>query len=235
MEKELEAQGVLKESFIYVWDEMSNSQFPAVKKWGENWKKNSRIPQLVVTYTWTALKGLDGTVDIWCGISTTKEETQRRRALGEEFWTCNSAYLFAREKPLQEGRFESWNAFLQGQTGCLLYGTADWSTDPWFTPFRHGSNMCGQLFYPVKQGIAASPRFKNFAESVEDYEYLQILKTEADAARKEGRADCAVKRADELFKELEAMSKNPEQRTGAKLLAFRRACAETIELLLKAK
>lgn len=75
---------------------------------------------------------------------------------------------------------------LYGMTGLLYWQVDDWSDNPWYHIKRHNalSNYPsgeGMLMYPGDKvglnGAVASMRLKWIREGVEDYEYIQILKS----------------------------------------------------------
>lgn len=201
-EKKLAEAGVLDESFVYCWDEIGESIFPEFRKWTENWRKISKIKSLVVVYGHDAVKKLDGLVDIWCGTTATPEEIAEHRKRGEEFWHCNSTFIFTMEEQPFKGRSEMWDDFATGRTGGLLWGIAAWGGDPWLMPFGSGSNMCGVMLYPVKQGAAATTRLRNYADGVEDYEYLTILSKRTAEAKKSSRHPETVAEAEAFLKKI---------------------------------
>ncbi len=195
VEAVLKKHGVLKRSFVYAFDEIHPEQAPKVSKWCADWHKKSKIPILVVYYG-GPVEPLYGSIDIWCR-STHPDDRKlltERVAAGDEVWTTNTP-LFQLETEVFEGRRKVWECFRIGMTGCLLWSCAPLSKNPFKQPFRSGTNLHGVLYYPVKgkNGLVPSIRLETFADAVDDYDYLSLLKQRVSASPKKKAAAEAEK------------------------------------------
>ncbi len=66
--------------------------------------------------------------------------------------------------------------------GNLLWATASWTSDPWHFPFRSASNLTGVFYYPGANGVIPSSRLEVYADAVDDFDYLSILKQHSKKA-----------------------------------------------------
>ena len=213
----LAKHGVLKRSFVYAFDEIHPEQAPKISKWCANWHQKSKIPILVVYYG-GPVEPLYGSIDIWCRSKHPDDEKllTTRVAAGDEVWTTNTP-LFELETEVFQGRRKVWECFRAGMTGCLLWSCAPLSKNPFKQPFRSGTNLHGVLYYPVKgkNGLVPSIRLETFADAVDDYDYLSLLKQQAAAARKNRKEQKAVSEAEKLLQA--PPPANPDELTARRL------------------
>ncbi|MBE6378042.1 MAG: DUF4091 domain-containing protein [Lentisphaerae bacterium] len=224
VEEVLKKHGVLKKSFVYAFDEIHAEQAPKVKKWCDNWHKKSSIPILVVYYG-NPVEPLYGGIDIWCRMynpDNVKLLTERVAA-GDEVWFTNTP-MFELEADIIKGRQNVWECFQSGMTGCLLWSCAPLSKNPFKQPFRSGTNLHGVLYYPVKgkNGLVPSVRLENFADAVDDFDYLSMLKKAANDSK-----------GTPLAIEAEKLLSMPLPQTPEELISRRRKIGELIEAISK--
>lgn len=231
LEKLHEKYGVLKQSYVYGFDEIHADQIPKVKAWCDKWHKERKIPILVVYYG-GPVEPLYGCIDIWCRAHWKEDQKLiAERTPQDQVWTTNTPYFAIEREPVL-GRAKIWQAFAEGMTGCLLWSTACWTVSPYTQPYRSGTNLTGLLFYPSPEGIRPGARFKMMADAVEDYEYLYILRDEMQKAKK-------AKRNAALVKQAEALLADPfyggKDLTGEKYQQKRTLAGDLIEKLRKVK
>lgn len=228
VEEVLKKHNVLKRSFVYAFDEIHAEQAPKVKKWCDNWHKKSEIPILVVYYG-SPVEPLYGGIDIWCRMNNpdNRKLLTERVAAGDEVWFTNTP-LFELEAPIIQGRQNVWECFTSGMTGCLLWSCAPLSKNPFKQPFRSGTNLHGVLYYPVagKNGLVPSIRLETFADAVEDFDYLSMLKEAASEAEKRG-ADAG------MVAEARKVLAMPIPQNSEELKARREMIGSLIEKLVK--
>ena len=187
----------------YTADEISGAKelIDSLKEWGRNMHTGSSIKNLV---TMGPVKELfdDGSgqpaVDIWVLLPLQvenikyKEGIQHVMSSGGEVWTYtallqdNYSPKWMVDFPLINFRIQAWINQLYGFTGLLYWRVDLWSEDPWSS---FGSENYypgdGMLVYPgdpvgIYNGVVPSVRLKYLRESVEDYEYIEILKSLGD-------------------------------------------------------
>lgn len=229
VEEILKKHNVIDRSFVYAFDEIHAEQAPKVKAWCDNWHKKSDIPILVVYYG-SPVEPLYGAIDIWCRMYNpdNKKLLTERVAAGDKVWFTNTP-LFELEADIIKGRQNVWECFQSGMTGCLLWSCAPLSKNPFKQPFRSGTNLHGVLYYPVKgkDGLVPSIRLETFADAVDDYDYLCLLKNAASEAEKSGKMPETVAEAKKVLD-------MPIPQTPAELLSRRNKIGELIEVLKKA-
>lgn len=136
-------------------------------------------------------------VDIWVLLpkmyDTARERVSEVLQKGDKVWSYN-ALVQDEYSPKWEIDFEPINFRIQpgfisqslGLTGILYWRVDQWTKDPWNDIQTYSSKNQdypgeGMLVYPGKQvginGIVPSMRLKWLREGIEDYEYIQILKS----------------------------------------------------------
>ena len=230
VEEILKRHKVIDRSFVYAFDEIHAEQAPKVKAWCDKWHKKSQIPILVVYYG-DPVEPLYGGIDIWCRMYNpdNRKLLTERVAAGDEVWFTNTP-LFELEADIIKGRQNVWECFQSGMTGCLLWSCAPLSKNPFKQPFRSGTNLHGILYYPVKgkNGLVPSMRLENFADAVDDFDYLSLLKNSVDKLKKSGKKDQFTAEAEKLL----AM---PIPQTPDELTSRRKRIGELIEILAPRK
>ena len=202
VERILEKHGVLDRSFVYAFDEIHPEQAARISKWCDEWHKKSKIRILVVYYS-GPVEPFYGSIDIWCRSRHPDDQKllTTRVAAGDEVWHTNSP-LFKLETDVVEGRTVIWDCFNIGMTGCLLWSCAPLTKNPYKQPFRSGTNLHGVLYYPTqgKNGLVPSIRLETFADAVDDYDYLTLLKQRAADAKKRNVLPQQAAEAEALLK-----------------------------------
>ena len=192
--------GVTHLSYTYAFDEIHSEQIEKVNQWCAKWKKEHKIPILVVYYG-GPVKPLYGSIDIWCRAHLKDDaELIADRHGKDEIWHTNTS-LFALESPWASGRTDMWKAFSVGMTGRLLWSVASWTNSPYIQVFRSGKNLHGVLYYPAPEGIRPGVRLKVLADAVDDFDYLCILRDEAAKAKAAGKNPELIAEAETLLKD----------------------------------
>ncbi|WP_347245184.1 glycoside hydrolase domain-containing protein [Thermogutta sp.] len=219
--------------YIYLKDEPNDPEaYEFVRHWGKSIRAaQTKVKVLVVEQTVTqnpAWGDLYGAVDIWCSLFPLYDEptAKQRQALGEIMWAYTALCQGKRispwwhiDYPLLHYRVPSWISWRFGITGLLYWGGMsywDQVEDPWTdaNTYRPGPadrpltfNGEGTLVYPARpcgyEGIVPSLRLKALRDSIEDYEYLEML-------RRGDRADDAQRLVLSLTPSWFEWSDNPE-------------------------
>ncbi len=197
--------------YVYASDEISNcpNLDDDIKEWARN-TKAAGAKNLIVMTPRPSLYD-DGTgqsvADIWVIQAdqmmdpTTTQYIQHVQSQGDDIWSY-TALAWNPKAPKWAINFASVShrilpGFinqLYSMTGLLYWQVDDWSDDPWNKIKRDNAlpnypSGEGMLMYPGDKvglkGAVASIRLKWIREGVEDYEYIQILKSL-------GREDIAV-------------------------------------------
>jgi len=181
---------------------------------------------------------LDGTLDIWCAVSSffneTKAKMREKQRKGQEAWwyvCCGPgkpyANFFVDFKAL-EHRMLFWQQKKYNIQGLLYWSTTYWNDtkDPWSdiaTVKSIGPNIYGDgsLMYPGKEvgfdGPVGSIRLEMIRDGLEDYEYSCLL----EKTRGKKAADEAIAR---VVTDMKKFTRN-----AALLERTRREIAEAIE------
>lgn len=200
--------------YIYLKDEPSVEEaYLYIQKWGRAIREADSVAKvMVVEQTWPQKErwgDLYGAVDIWCPLFPLfkPESAARRREQGETIWTYTALCQIEKtpwwhtDFPLLHYRVPTWIAWRHNITGLLYWGGMSyWKDvdDPWMEPgtvARRNEekeqlyNGEGSLVYPGRavgyEGIASSLRLKALRDSIEDYEYLAILRQQGLEAEAE--------------------------------------------------
>jgi len=144
---------------------------------------------------------LYGAIDWWCpGTPSYRLDVAReRRALGEKVWwyTCvtwSPGLLL--DAPGSEHRALLWLTFTQEADGLLFWCIDYWPSNPWETTTMGSGtagNGNGYLLYPRRpqdppDRIYETVRLEVLRDSIEDYDYLVLLKARLAAAAASGKA-----------------------------------------------
>ncbi|MGQ9574520.1 MAG: glycoside hydrolase domain-containing protein [Thermoguttaceae bacterium] len=186
-----------------------------VQQWGRAIRQaKSALKVMVVEQTKTqdpAWGNLDGAVDIWCPLFCLHdpETAQQRLALGESIWTYTAlcqgrqpSPWWHLDYPLLNYRVPAWIAWRYRMTGLLYWGGMsywDRVEDPWTDARTYGRkpgqtkgpifNGEGTIVYPARpagyDGIVPSLRLKALRDSIEDYQYLDILQRQGQRPQAE--------------------------------------------------
>lgn len=180
-----------------VWDQEHLKD--TLREWGKNMHLGSSIKNLVTMPPITDLYD-DGNgnpvVDIWSVLPLHAEDTTYKKniqdvlAMGSEVWfytaLLQDSYSpkWLMDFPPINYRAPAWINHIYGFTGILYWRVDYWSEDPWSSFDRNSDYPPGEgmLVYPgeplgLKNTVLPSMRLKYLRESVEDYEYIEILKS----------------------------------------------------------
>jgi hypothetical protein len=190
--------------YDYSADEIGHctNLYPTIQQWAHNMHQ-AGINNLVSMSPTPALYS-DGSgsgrsaVDIWVLLpvmyNNAKSEVDRVLQKGDSVWSYNTLVQDA-YSPKWEIDFDPINFRIQpgfinqslGLTGLLYWRIDRWTSDPWNNVNNTGTFSSanypgdGMLVYPGEQvgvkGIVPSMRLKWLRDGVEDYEYIQILKS----------------------------------------------------------
>jgi hypothetical protein len=189
--------------YVYASDEISDC--PNLDNDIKTWARNTRAGGAKNLIVMTPRPSLydDGTgqsaADIWViqadqlMNSSTTQYVQQVQSQGDEIWSY-TALAWNPQAPKWAINFNSVNhrilpGFINqryGMTGTLYWRVDDWSNDAWNNIKRSDAlpyypSGEGMLLYPGDKvglkGAVASIRLKWIREGVEDYEYIQILKS----------------------------------------------------------
>lgn len=169
-----------------------------VKEWGRNMHTGSSIKNLVTMVPIPELYD-DGTgrpaVDIWALLSRDAQSNDNKESIrhvmssGCEVWSYtallqdNYSPKWLVDFPPINFRIQAWINQVFGFTGLLYWRVDQWSKDPWSSFGKENEYPGGgMLVYPggpvgITNGVVPSVRLKHLRESVEDYEYIEILKS----------------------------------------------------------
>jgi hypothetical protein len=190
--------------YDYSADEIGSctNLYPTIKQWAHNMHQ-AGIANLV-TMSPTPVLFSDGSengrsaVDIWVMLplmyNNHKSDVAKALAKGDSAWSYNTlvqdAYSPKWEIDFDPVNFRIQPGFLNQSlslTGILYWRIDRWNSDPWNNVNNAGTFSSanypgeGMLVYPGAQvgikGVAPSMRLKWLRDGVDDYEYIQILKS----------------------------------------------------------
>jgi len=198
--KYLQDNGWEKQAYLYMWDEPNlKENYEQVLVLGEMVREaNPGIRILVVEppiLQDSAWPDMDPVVDIWCplwpNLEKSKDAINEKNARGDEVWSYTAlvqgsdefrAPYWHIDRPLAVYRVPTWMNWQYNISGLLYWSTVTGTiVDPWWNPaFRNRFNGGGYLFYPGTlcgiEGPVTSMRMKVIRDSMEDWEYFEILK-----------------------------------------------------------
>jgi hypothetical protein len=171
--------------------------------------------------------------DIWVVLPITYDKYRdtviKIKERGEQVWSYNS-FVQDSYSPKWTLDFAPMNYRIQpgfisqslNLTGMLYWVFDYWTVDPWNDLTKAGARFPGdgQFIYPGNQvgikGVAPGMRLKWLREGIEDYEYVEILKSL-------GRNDFAIRIAKQIGPDWRNWTRSTE-----KLYSARRALGEEI-------
>lgn len=189
------SQGVLDRLYVYMcqFDEAGPERYTALREYAAALKQaEPRLPRFI---TVAPHPDLYGAIDWWCpGTPAYRLDVAReRRALGEKVWwyTCvtwSPGLLL--DAPGTEHRALLWLTFTQEADGLLFWCLNYWPQNPWETTVMGAGtagNGDGYLLYPRREGdptdrVYETVRLEILRDSIEDYDYLTLLKARLAAA-----------------------------------------------------
>jgi hypothetical protein len=249
-------KGQIDKNYLYIFDEPSHDQYPAIRNASETAKMaDARIKFLL---TEKIVPELFGYVDIWAPIMNNYNEAdaRARQAAGDQVWwyvCCNPHNPYPNnfiEYPSISPRILHWVTWNEKVDGVLYYQATWWrGVNPWEDPMSVNENGTskwgngdGRLVYPperkpsdkfIAKGPVPSIRWEMIREGMEDYDYFYILRSLIEKRKASGGADDAVKNGEEALAMVEACAKSPTDYTldPAQLEQARAKVAEAIERL----
>jgi hypothetical protein len=242
LERHLDQRGWLERSMIHVADEATLDSLDSYRQAAEFVRQAPRLRRI------DAIETVDcsGALEVWVPqlihFDRWRQAYEARRK-NNEFWyyiCCNprgnvypNRFL---DFPLSRIRVLHWINFSERLSGYLHWGLNSWSADPFGVPEAGLPPGDTHVLYPGSHGPLSSIRWEIQRESIEDFEYLELL-TAKTAALKQRLGKLAEwldprRRAEELARRvvpsLKACEKEP-----TRILSVRRAVADEIMALDK--
>jgi hypothetical protein len=220
-------------SYLYYDDEpSSSSDFALAKLHAQLLHEANRHFRYILTTHYR--KDLVGSVNIWVPIINELDSpgypppsvyTQRQKA-GDKVWWYDSDSsadngqwpdMFI-DHPAMNQRVMGWMTWKYGLNGFLYYSTVESygvNRNPWKDVYAFGTNGDGTLFYPGKPSIIGgktnipcfSIRLMLIRQSLQDYEYMHLLKLHGHGALANQAVDAVVKSSDDFTKDPAVMLK----------------------------
>ena len=174
--KILRDNGLIDNTFLYIWDEMMPLHYPTINKVVKIIRQAD--PGLKIMTVGAPDKEVLDNVDIictgafsaWWG-KRAEKMVEENRSKGKEFWCYLNAETFTPDQPAVITRLVPWKCWSRGITGYLQWSmNSYWNSD-------FDSNGHVWLFYPSKGEPVASVRLEYFRDGIEDFEYFELLKS----------------------------------------------------------
>lgn len=200
--------GYDKYALLQVGDEpWSQEQQEKIRIAVNHYRTLSReIPPIITAGTNRKHSNLEGYIDYWCPqFNSFDPKNYRDLAANEQLWFYQCLYkpdypAYQIDRPGADARiagFMSWKYNAKGflywtceQWAGGSYATPEnkkklanrWIHEEWGFPIKnHPGDGC--FIYPTKDGVIASFRAQQIRESVDDYEYMAILKKQYEKAK----------------------------------------------------
>jgi Domain of unknown function (DUF4091) len=217
-------RGWLDRSYFYYDDEpRSPGDFALAKLHAK--LLHEADPRLRYILTTTYRKGLVGSVNIWVPNITQYDRPgnpppsayRTSQKAGDKVWWYDSDAsagdgqwpdMFV-DHPAMNQRVLAWMTWKYGLDGFLYYDTVyaySVNRDPWDDVYAFGANGDGTLFYPGKPSLIGgktdipcfSIRLMLIRQSLQDYEYMRLLRLHGHGALANKAVDAVVKSSDEF-------------------------------------
>ncbi|NOX55066.1 MAG: discoidin domain-containing protein [Planctomycetes bacterium] len=121
---------------------------------------------------------------------------QRRRGRMLQFYSCSGPAKLL--DPYSYYRLQAWHCWQVGGTGSFFWAFGDNGYASSWNEYYAKHGPYTPLFLD-KTSVVAGKHMEAIRESVEDYEYLVMLRRAVDQAKKSGRHDETVTRAEQLL------------------------------------
>ena len=203
------ANGMLKYAYAYPFDEPGNKNRAIVSRRMELLKEAAPELKLLLTGACTLFPSTRfSSVDIWVPQEHWVHYRNKREAqeAGKEVWwyPCSGPwYPYPNyHLDIEPGawRILAWATYKYKFDGILYWAAAFFNNK---NPFRNNSYSCngdGVLMYALPDGSPMpSIRLKVIADSMEDYEYLLLLRDAAEKAAENPAKQSAVRKAREML------------------------------------
>jgi hypothetical protein len=180
---ELRKRGILKQSFAYLWDEITEPAYPMFEYTTKLTKQAA--PDLnILTVAPPDPEVVKYSDIICCGPFSQwwskegKAVVQKGKAQGKEFWVYLNGETFIPESPAVITRLTPWRCWSRGLTGYL-----QWTMDnAWKRSFDVSGSVW--LLYPSSHGPVLSVRLEYFRDGIDDFSYFELLKKLPDSKQK---------------------------------------------------
>lgn len=181
--RQIKEKGLVENSFLYIWDEMTGGHYAALEKTMNMVRKHAPgVRALTVAAPDPqVIKHNDimvtGDVGRWWSPDT-KKVVEKALADGKEFWIYLNGTTFATDVPPNIPRLTVWQNYSYGFTGFL-----QWSMD---YNWKYGSfekNGLTWILYPGYEKPIYAVRLEYFRDGVEDYNMF-CLSRKLPAAKK---------------------------------------------------
>jgi len=216
--------------YVYLGDEVTEcaSIFPALKEWAKNVRGAGLIPMLTATPVLELRNDGSGdgrsVADIWVLLPkqfvSNAADVSAARKKGDQVWAYTAVVQdsFSPKwaidfSPVNYRIFGGFLSESQGVSGLLYWAVNSWAIhavpDPWSNLiYKENSKNIppgeGWLVYPSgENGFVPSMRLKWIRKSVEDYEYVEMLK-------RAGRGDWAMQIVKSVAHDWAHWSQDPE-------------------------
>jgi len=122
----------------------------------------------------------------------------RQREQGRElqFYSCSGPARLL--DPYSYYRLQAWHCWQAGATGSFFWAFGDNSGSSSWNPYLAKAGPYTPLFLD-EQTVTAAKQMEAIRESVQDYEYLAMLRTAVEKAKAAGRSDAALRHAESLL------------------------------------
>lgn len=204
-----QANGMLKDAFAYPFDEPGNGKKGYVNEVTNVIRKNAPDLKILLTGSNAGLPSrVFHNIDIWVPAShwvnyRAKAEAQ---AAGQEVWwyPCSGPwYPYPNyHLDIEPGawRVQPWASYKYGFDGILYWATCFYNRKNPLKNNSYSTNGEGVLMYSLPDGSPTpSIRLKVIADSMEDYEYLMLLKKAVANSKDDPSKKEAVKQAKNLL------------------------------------
>lgn len=122
---------------------------------------------------------------------------QKRQGRELQFYSCSGPARLL--DPYSYYRLQAWHCWRGGATGSFFWAFGDNSGASSWNPYLAKAGPYTPLFLDEKT-VTAGKHMEAIRESVEDYEYLVMLRKAVERAKAAGRSDAAVSEAETLLK-----------------------------------
>jgi len=238
LERHLDQRGWLGKSMIHVADEPSIGN-------AASWREASAFVHKAAPRLRRidAIEGIDfdGALEVWVPklshFERWREAYNQRRDQGE-FWYYICCHPYGNiypnrflDYPLSRVRVLHWINFSEELTGYLHWGLNFWGDDPFGTPRDRLPPGDTHVIYPGSDGPLNSIRWEIQRESLEDFEYLELLTAKTTELKKQLGDKAAWlhprRRARELCRRVVPAIADTEK-DPARIVATRQAVADEI-------
>ena len=218
MKRQLEPRGLLERSFIYMWDEMTERHYPAMRKTTDMVRQYA--PGLKVLTVSAPDPEVVANNDIIVASHPAHWWNDEARGVvekatrdGKKIWMYANSVTFGTASRAIIPRLTAWLCRSHGMSGYL-----HWSCDYNWKANDFAKNGKEWLLYPSEGEPVYSVRMEYFRDGMEDFKLLELVRTLPAEARLR-----LERRIAEISSDRSALSTDP-----AKVAAVRRLVAEAL-------